>query len=636
MKRKKHASAQNTAEGSRVGGDDQKLTEEPVEGSPRSTLLADLLDKIMDKIKDARPVVRASAAIWLLSVVKFAGKDSAVNQRAKDLQAAFTMLLGDRSQFLQELGGKGLSYVYDLASEKQRKSLLSSLVRAFSSGKRQQVDGASVDIYGEGGPAGANLAQSGAESYKQMCEAATDMGNPALIYKFLSLSSDHAQWNSRRGAAFGMIELVGDSGLEAMRAQMETVVPRLYRNRFAPDTKTRVAMHRLWEALIGKDTKKTVDKYFDNIVKATLPALSEQKWRERQAACDALNDILSIGRKAKEVLPFLNELWSSAMKVGDDIKESVAISAMKLIKSLGKLSVRLCDPKQTLRTEAEKCFASLLPFFVEKGVTDACKTTRALSMHFLIKIIRAAGPLLREHVADIAPVLLEYLSAMESQDLVYLQFHADKMNITGEELENLRIQAAQNGPFAEALNLCLEHVDKDSMEKLVHSLSHLIRSGTGLATRCGTANFITSLAVQKPKWLKLHAGTNLLNPLANGLNDRSTTVRRAYSRSIAHVARLSKNSAVRKLVRRITDQFNSADPSDAGDKARHTSGMVFLALAKAAPNKLKKRISEILPLFYMARFNRNENVRKLTMKFGKLFQPRQRPVCANISRKLQP
>ena len=160
------------------------------------------------------------------------------------------------------------------------------------------------------------------------------------------------------------------------------------------------------------------------------------------------------------MLPFLNELWSSAMKVGDDIKESVAISAMKLIKSLGKLSVRLCDPKQTLRTEAEKCFASLLPFFVEKGVTDACKTTRALSMHFLIKIIRAAGPLLREHVADIAPVLLEYLSAMESQDLVYLQFHADKMKISGEELENLRIQAAQNGPFAEALNLCLEHVDR--------------------------------------------------------------------------------------------------------------------------------------------------------------------------------
>ena len=80
-------------------------------------------------------------------------------------------------------------------------------------------------------------------------------------------------------------------------------------------------------------------------------------------------------------------------------------------------------------------------------------------------------------VPEIAPVLLEYLSGMESQDLVYLQFHADKMKITAEELENLRIQAAQNGPFAEALNLCLQYIDKSGMKKLVHSLSHLIRSG---------------------------------------------------------------------------------------------------------------------------------------------------------------
>ena len=85
---------------------------------------------------------------------------------------------------------------------------------------------------------------------------------------------------------------------------------------------------------LAEDMKKTVDKYFGEIVKATLPALGQQKWRERQAACEALNDILSIGRKADEVLPFLNELWSSAMKVGDDIKESVALSGMKLIKSL--------------------------------------------------------------------------------------------------------------------------------------------------------------------------------------------------------------------------------------------------------------------------------------------------------------
>ena len=68
--------------------------------------------------------------------------------------------------------------------------------------------------------------------------------------------------------------------------------------------------------------------------------------------------------------------------------------------------------------------------------------------------------MLTVHVPVIAPVLLEYLSAMESQDLVYLQFHTDKMNISAERLEELRLQVAQSGPFAESLQLCLQYVKK--------------------------------------------------------------------------------------------------------------------------------------------------------------------------------
>jgi proteasome component ECM29 len=575
------------------------------------SLMVSILEKILETIKDARPVVRAAASIWLLSYVKFGGsKDCIVlRKRLWDLQAAFTLLLGERSQFLQELGGKGLSLIYDLADENQKKSLLSALTRSFSTGKRQQVDGATVDIYGEGGPAGAALSAAGSQSYKQMCEAATDMGNPGLIYKFLSLSSEHAQWNSRRGASFGIAEVAGEAGMEAMREQLGTIVPRLYRSRFSPDSKTRLAMHRLWESLVGKDEKTIIEKYFSDIVTVTLPALANQQWREREAACEALNDLLSIGRKAQEVLPFLDRLWESSMLVADDIKETVQLAAVKLVKSLGKLTVRLCDPKQTLKSLAEKCFGSLLPFFVEKGVVDPCKTTRALSMHFLIKIVRGAGDLLTNHVPVVAPMLLEYLSAMESQDLVYLQFHTDKMNITAERLEELRLQVAQSGPFAEALQLCLQYVSKKGVEDLVPSLAQLIRSGTGLATRTGTADFITNLAVQEPKLFKPFASP-LLNPLAGGLNDRSVNVRRSYSRAIAQIAKLSKVSAVRKLLVRITDQYKTADPSDSGDSVRHTSGMVLLALANAAPKKLEKRMGELVPLVFMAKFNKNEQVKR--------------------------
>ena len=119
--------------------------------------------------------------------------------------------------------------------------------------------------------------------------------------------------------------------MEALRQQLGAIVPRLYRSRFSPDPKTRIAMHRLWESLVGKKSKKTIDKYFGKIITLTLPALADPQWREREAACEALNDLLSIGRKAVEVLPYLDTLWESAMKVADDIKETVAVAAVKLL-----------------------------------------------------------------------------------------------------------------------------------------------------------------------------------------------------------------------------------------------------------------------------------------------------------------
>ena len=100
--------------------------------------------------------------------------------------------------------------------------MLSSLVRAFSSGKRQQVDGASVDIYGEGSLLAQIWHKVGPKATNK-CARLQLIWVTRIDIQFLSLSSDHAQWNSRR-VAFGMIELVGDSGLEAMRAD-ETVSP---------------------------------------------------------------------------------------------------------------------------------------------------------------------------------------------------------------------------------------------------------------------------------------------------------------------------------------------------------------------------------------------------------------------------
>jgi len=47
-----------------------------------------------------------------------------------------------------------------------------------------------------------------AHRYKEMCSFANEMGKPELIYRFLSLASHHALWNTRGGAGFGLEALL--------------------------------------------------------------------------------------------------------------------------------------------------------------------------------------------------------------------------------------------------------------------------------------------------------------------------------------------------------------------------------------------------------------------------------------------
>ena len=166
-----------------------------------------LLTKLFKFLDDARPKVRGAAAVCFLCFVKYAPKNASVQNHLFDLQAAAMRLLGERSEFVQEVAGKIMSLVYDLADSTQRKTLLDSLSSTLSTGKRSTVDESTIDAIGSNGPAGAQLSQAGSDTYQQMCRAANDMGNPELIYKFLSFASHHSAWHSRRGAAFSIAEV---------------------------------------------------------------------------------------------------------------------------------------------------------------------------------------------------------------------------------------------------------------------------------------------------------------------------------------------------------------------------------------------------------------------------------------------
>ena len=58
------------------------------------------------------------------------------------------------------------------------------------------------------------------------------------------------------------------------------------------------------------DEARLIREYFIPILEGTLPCLTSRHWRDRLSACLALDDLLLLGRKASEVLPFVERLWA--------------------------------------------------------------------------------------------------------------------------------------------------------------------------------------------------------------------------------------------------------------------------------------------------------------------------------------
>ena len=72
--------------------------------------------------------MRSAACIWLVSLVTFNSSCQALRHRLKDIQEAFGNLLGDSDELIQEMASRGVSAVYRLGSEADRKLLLSALM----------------------------------------------------------------------------------------------------------------------------------------------------------------------------------------------------------------------------------------------------------------------------------------------------------------------------------------------------------------------------------------------------------------------------------------------------------------------------------------------------------------------------
>lgn len=250
----------------------------------------DFLNGVIGFVSDPNPCSRNSTSIWLLALVKNFSKRTPIYSRRQTLQFAFTELLSDDSEFIQDVASRGLGLVYSLSDQSGQSDLANSLLDQLIGGRRQvnQVNEDSK-IFEEGmlgkTPMGGNIT-----TYKELCSLASDLNQPEMIYKFMQLANHNAAWNSKLGAAFGL-KSISKGAKEQMQPFLGKIVPRLFRYKYDPTPKIQNSMISIWDSIVS-DSKETVEKYYWEIFDELTTNLTHVEWRVRIACCLAVRDLV--------------------------------------------------------------------------------------------------------------------------------------------------------------------------------------------------------------------------------------------------------------------------------------------------------------------------------------------------------
>ncbi|TPX72617.1 hypothetical protein CcCBS67573_g05715 [Chytriomyces confervae] len=580
----------------------------PVEGTPAiSTPTAGVMEKVLERcFHEIRPggvpVSRKAVCVWLLSLVKFCGGMEQIKNNLPKIHTAFSNLISDRDEFTQEVASKGIGLVYELGDAGVKALLVESLVSTFTEGRKLAPQSVTADttLFQEGSlgqtPDGSNLT-----TYQSILSLASDLNQPDLVYKFMSLASHNAVWNSRRGASMGFGSIAALAERE-LAPYLNQIVPKLYRFQFDPNAKVAESMKSIWRSLV-KDPKKAVDDHFDVIVKDLLKGLGDRMWRTRESSCLALSELLH-GRQLDQVKPFLQEVWSMCFRALDDIKESVRVAAFATCKTLTGVTVKYCDPTVVSVKAGQEIMDIVMPFFLTKGLGSKAEDVAKFSLATVLKITKKGGVLLKPHLTELISTLLESLSQLEPQVLSYLTFHTASYNITQEQLDSSRLSAAKSSPMMEAVDSCVENLDEKVMAELMPKVCSIIRKGVGLPTKAGSARFVVTLAMRVPSELRPHAD-NTLKALSGAVSDRSPAVRKSFATAIGHIAKLCTIPALQRLITHFKNTYTDSEDED----TRSVAGIAILEISRFSSDMFANLGSEILPLAYLGRHDANQTIK---------------------------
>lgn len=562
-----------------------------------------IIDKLLQTATSSRPQERKGACLRLISLVQALDLPE-MRAKLPHIHKVFLTLLSDNDDFVVESANKGIQVVYGRCDQRTKDDLLAQLFATMTSDATAKGNLAArseeSELFQPGTvKIGSGSKESSLNTYKDICNLAVDAGNSSLIYSFLNLASSSAMWSSRRGVALGLSSLLTEesaqNNLSNSPELLARLLPKLYRYKHDPSSKVAKAMQSIFIQLYS-DPVASLDSNFRAVCQELMHCLSDQAWRVRESAARALTNLI-VGRSLVKLADYLEEIWSLALRVLDDVKESVRSAGVDLCQSLSNLVLRAIGNGQS-NASTTRILDFVVPLFV-KNLKSLSKDVSAFSLKTLLRLTKESGPSIKPYLPLLIEEFLQLTSSMEPEMLNYLSFHAAKYNITQEDLDDHRLASMRASPLIDALEQCIDQLDAESAREAIPLVCQIVRQTNGLPTKAATARFLISLTVRNPSLLVPHADA-VVQALSASLYDRSQSVVGTYASCIGYVARVASAEKLVKLFNFVSVRYFKAEDQN------HALGLVLKAVSQNANDKFNSMASVFYPLSFLGMHDPDE------------------------------
>lgn len=584
----------------------------PRYGESNDELLGGLVDKVLTAAKSPKPSLRKFSCLWLLSLLQYCGHLSATKSRLEYIHIAFMRFLPEHDELIQESASRGLSMVYEMGDSSLKDSLVKSLVSSFTADTKHSVNSGAVSEDTQlFEPGVLNTGDGSVSTYKDILNLASDLGDPSLIYRFMSLAAHSSLWSSRKGAAFGLGSILSKANLDEMfennQRMSKTLIPKLYRYKFDSNPSVQQAMQGIWDALV-KDKTAAMNDNFNEILDELLKGMGEKEWRVRQASAAALSDLLQ-GKPIDLYQDKLEKIWQMSFRTVDDIKESVRTAGMQLTRGLANTLIRHVDTDSGASPKrAAQILENLVPFLIgNSGLQSDAEEIQSFALDTIIKLCKKGGKSLKPYIPGLVEELLVLMSTLEPQAMNYLALNADKYGLTHSAIDASRLASIRGSPIMEAVEQMIDQVnDDETMKALVPRLSTAIRKSVGLPSKVGASRVLVALTIRHLHTTEPYADT-LLAASNSQLSDRNDTISQSYATASGYLSRIASDNAILKYASLLQNQYFTAEST----RPRQISGFAINALSKHASDKFNKLASAFLPFIYIAKHDPEKSVQEL-------------------------